>query len=541
MRALARPVRRTLTLTAVIALGAPVGAQAASGAFTCEASVLRGQLLSAPAFEPLVVGRGGTCTSAVKGIGNLAQPVPAPATLDAVNASTFLKGPAGRPDLQQALAAGGVTNLRVGSLASLGLALPADVPLPAGLDAIAVDLSSLAALFPLLTLPTQITVDVQAAVRDLLRLPTSDLVRVGAAVAYAGVVCKPTGPERFGVAQVAEVSVLGQTLPVDTLLQQGIVDTQSIDLGQIDVTTLATPAFIDTLLPELRPAVLAAVQDLIAQTLGALAPVSVPIELAQVRLAPGAQSTTGDVLTQTALSLRVSALGTPVTDLIVGEAKAGSAGVDCTPPVVAPALPAPVATPASAALACTKRPLVLEDVVRRGDRVTITGAADKRLVGRFVRIVFEGDGSTAGRALVAPDGSFKTTAALPSLRLRNSNRARYQAVMGRLKSLNLKLARRMVVERLAAKGGRVTIVGRVTRPLANPASTITLTRRVSCRRSEVVKRFKPRADGTFRVTVAAPKGQTAAVYRLGTLVRKTANNPKRFPTFTLPRGVDLTR
>jgi hypothetical protein len=29
------------------------------------------------------------------------------------------------------------------------------------------------------------------------------------------------------------------------------------------------------------------------------------------------------------------------------------------------------------------------------------------------------------------------------------------------------------------------------------------------------------------------------VYRLGTKVRKTLRNPKRYPTFTLPQGVDL--
>jgi hypothetical protein len=41
------------------------------------------------------------------------------------------------------------------------------------------------------------------------------------------------------------------------------------------------------------------------------------------------------------------------------------------------------------------------------------------------------------------------------------------------------------------------------------------------------------------VSVAAPPNQLAAVYRFATRVRKTSTNPKTFPTFTLPRYVDL--
>jgi hypothetical protein len=55
----------------------------------------------------------------------------------------------------------------------------------------------------------------------------------------------------------------------------------------------------------------------------------------------------------------------------------------------------------------------------------------------------------------------------------------------------------------------------------------------------LVKRFKPDADGRFRVVVKAPKNQAAAVYRLATRVRYRAGNPRSYPTFTLPRGVAL--
>jgi hypothetical protein len=87
----------------------------------------------------------------------------------------------------------------------------------------------------------------------------------------------------------------------------------------------------------------------------------------------------------------------------------------------------------------------------------------------------------------------------------------------------------------------VTITGRVVRPLTTPVSTIRLVRRVSCHKVVLVKRFKPRGDGTFTVTVKAPKGQSAAVYRMATNVREKRSNPRSYPTFTLPRGVALSQ
>jgi hypothetical protein len=97
----------------------------------------------------------------------------------------------------------------------------------------------------------------------------------------------------------------------------------------------------------------------------------------------------------------------------------------------------------------------------------------------------------------------------------------------------------LIVNSLTSKNGKVTISGRVVRPLTTPVSTIRLVRRVSCHKVVLVKRFKPHADGTFRVTVKAPKGQAAAVYRMATSVREKPSNPRSYPTFTLPRGVAL--
>jgi hypothetical protein len=122
-----------------------------------------------------------------------------------------------------------------------------------------------------------------------------------------------------------------------------------------------------------------------------------------------------------------------------------------------------------------------------------------------------------------------------------ANTLRYRAEIGKEKSLPLKLQRRLVVSSLkSSKDGKtVKITGRVVRPLTTPLSDVRIVRRVSCHKVVLVKRFKPRSDGTFSISVPAPKGQSAAVYRLATNVREKASNPRSYPTFTLPRGVAL--
>jgi hypothetical protein len=178
-------------------------------------------------------------------------------------------------------------------------------------------------------------------------------------------------------------------------------------------------------------------------------------------------------------------------------------------------------------------------VLRHGKRVRILGVADRKLAGKRVSIRFTATGRRVASAVVNRSGTFRTTAPLPPRRLRTTNAARYQAVLGHEKSLRLKLVRRMIVQSVRSRSGKVTIRGRVTMPLGKPAKRIAVVRRVSCKHSVVVKRIKPRRNGRFTVTVSAPPKTQAAVYRLSTKVRKNTRNPKLFPTFTLPRAVEV--
>jgi hypothetical protein len=157
--------------------------------------------------------------------------------------------------------------------------------------------------------------------------------------------------------------------------------------------------------------------------------------------------------------------------------------------------------------------------------VRLVGVADPTLARRSVR--FRGTGRTVARATVRSDGRFSAAAPLPP-RTRRAT-ARYRATIGHHRSNALELRRRITIRPLTFGHGGVRIRGRVSKPLAKPRR-ITLTRRVACR-YRVVRRFKPRADGTFVVNVRARKG---AAFRVSTRVRRSVHSRKTIRARSLP-------
>jgi hypothetical protein len=189
------------------------------------------------------------------------------------------------------------------------------------------------------------------------------------------------------------------------------------------------------------------------------------------------------------------------------------------------------------ALGCTARKLVLIDVAENDGRVALLGAADSDLVGKQVAITFLASHKVVAHAVVGDDGFFGTTAPLPAASIRNTNAARYEASIGRQHSLDLKLTRRMIVRSIESANGQVTIKGRIVLPLADPIAKIYVEREVSCTSNVNVKGFRPAANGTFTVTLAAPPSGQAAAYRAVTRVRISTGETKTYPTATLPRVV----
>ncbi len=199
---------------------------------------------------------------------------------------------------------------------------------------------------------------------------------------------------------------------------------------------------------------------------------------------------------------------------------------------------APRQTAAQLALACTTRKLVLTDILERGSRVLLEGAADSSLVGKRVKIIFAGRADVAS-AVIGSNGLFSTTAPLPPARIRNSNSARYLAEVGAQRSLDLKLTRRLVLDPPTVAAGKVMLAGQVLPPLAKPSATIFVQQQVSCTKLVTVKRIKPSAGGRFRTSVGAPPNLQAAIYRLTTTVRENSRSSKGFATYSLPQAIEL--
>ncbi|MCW2968144.1 MAG: hypothetical protein JWM71_1916, partial [Solirubrobacteraceae bacterium] len=328
-----------------------------------------------------------------------------------------------------------------------------------------------------------------------------------------------------------------------TLLPALTVDFSSADPTKVVTSATGTGLLANGLVAApIKALIQTAISDTVSATLVALPTLSVPAITANVAVAPGQTVRSGNSVIQQALAVSASVAGVKLIDAVIGEATASADDVDCSapataPPATTPGTTVPTTVPA-ASLQCSTRRLVLTDVVQNGSRVKLTGVADPTLAGKTVAIVFGATGQTVAHAKVSRAGTFDTTAPLPAASVRDTNAARYTAKVGKERSINLKLRRRMVLSSITNAHGKVTIVGRIVRPLASPAAPIVLRRRVSCQQMKVVGRFRPRSDGRFRIVVKAPKGPGAAVYRLTTSVRNPGGH-RLFPTFTLPQAVEL--
>jgi hypothetical protein len=486
-----------LVLTLALLASFTASASAQSGNYTCEASALSATVGPAPKQEPITANAGQpACQNASAGGAFPASPLPLSGSL--LSASTTLEGPATDPRQQKVTAAGGLGELKIAGL-PIPLARP-DIP----------------AIDPIV-LPGVATIDIHAVLEGLIpKSANVDLLNVQALRAQVTGQCANGSPQLTGTSSVAGISVLGKALPTDKAVSQSLtlVGGGKLDPSNLTLEQLGLPGV--TLDP--------AVQNILTTALNQIPTITIPATVGKLSVTPGKKIEGGGTLTQHALDFSLALGGQNIVDLTIGSATVGSAQVNC-------------GGVADQALECTSRPIVLIDVIRSGGRVHLLGAANRRFAGRRVRIRFTATGKTVARPKVRNTGLFRATARLPKAKLRSTNKARYVATIRKQKSLRLKLARRMVVTSTKRKGGKVTIAGHITGRLASPPKTIIVQRRLSCGRYRVIKRFKPRRNGRFRVTLPGPKGTEAAAYRLRTKVPRLGT--KLYPTFTLPRYIDL--
>jgi len=190
-------------------------------------------------------------------------------------------------------------------------------------------------------------------------------------------------------------------------------------------------------------------------------------------------------------------------------------------------------------LGCSSRPLVLNDVYIQAGHVAIRGSAAKSLVGKKVKILFN-ERKQVATATVLANGQYSTTAPLPPARIREALTTRYTAEIGKVRSLHLKLTRRLLLEPPKASGTTVTLTGQVTLPLTKPIAPVVVEQQLECGKTTIAKTFTPPASGRFHITITVPANAKAGIYRLTSKVAANKHSVKHgFTTFSLPLPVVL--
>lgn len=537
--------RKTLsTATAAAALVGAVSWTSPAQALDCSASAVRGTILG-QTIEPVVAGGTG-CTDQSAELSSL--PAPLAGTL---GAATRFAGSADDPASQRAGALASVENLTVGALS----AIPVDLPkaqIPAGLGALEIPLPVTGGgLLGGLGLPSSITVDALPAAEALVpvrSLPDVPLAAIGALRSAVGATCLNGLPDLLGSSAIDGLRGLGQILPVDEPVQRAVtlLEELTIPLSQADLSKVRLPAGLSFDDPVTGDVLRTAVR----QVLDGLPPIVVGGTTGQVETAPAEQISRDGALEQRALRMTVSVAGQKVADLVMGIARIATDGLRCTKaaplvkagaemrqePSVA-AVPPGIAPATQLAVSCMDSRVGLIDIRDKGDHVWVRGAADKKLVGRKVRIVSAWNGRTVKTTWVRESGYFKTRAPMPREAIRFSNDTRYVAMVAGETSNALKLHREMRFTKITTQGRKVTLQGRIFAPLAK-GELINIRQYVNCDERRIVERIAPRKDGTFKVTVTAPEEMNAVSYLAYTEVLNDMRH-KKFPTFTLQGYVSL--
>lgn len=510
-----------LAVLATFVVAAPL-AQARD--FNCDASAMRLSLLGQATIEPITANRGSSTCKEVKA--QTKQTI-GPVTLGALYAETTV------PSATEAQAQGGLGLVEVSADALAGLPLPTLTEIDQ-LDAIVVPLPANPLLPPGLT---SITIDARPAVKSLIAgIKIGPLLRLAGSVATADAKCDGSTPKLSGNTKTVGLTVLGQEIPTNAVVNQALTvyDGQTIDPSKLDFSQIVLPPGLSFTTPVIGQIL----QDAVASYLTAN-PIQLPASLVSLSVKPQSQTVTDGGLTQQGLSVSLSLAGQSIITLVAGEARVSVDSVKCLVETPQGAV-APITVVNQEALSCGSRRLALINVLDRGKYVALYGAADKRLAGKRIAIWSKADRKVVARPRVSKAGLFRARAPLPPQRYRYTNTARYMAVHGKDKSLNLKLHRRMVFTSVRSAHGKVTLSGIVTKPWTDDR-TVVVRQRLTCRKQKVVARVRPDANGRFKVTLKAPKNGDVGVYRATTMVAYPDPSAPDFRTYTLPGLVRFAR
>src|SRR3954463_7895940 len=186
--------------------------------FNCDGSAVRLPVGGQQTVEPLTANRGSATCKEVK---SQTKQTVGPVTLGALIAETTVPKPT-RVDAQGGL-----------GLVSVSAAALAGIPIPT-LDAID-QIPALPVPLPAPLVP--ITVDIRPAVKSLVAgLQTGPLLELAGSLANAHARCDGSTPKLSGETRTVGLTVLGQTLPTDAVVQQALTlyNGQTIDPTKLD-------------------------------------------------------------------------------------------------------------------------------------------------------------------------------------------------------------------------------------------------------------------------------------------------------------------
>ena len=285
---------RSLVVLAAAVAAALVSASPASAAssYQCEASALRGQVLTAPAIEPITANKGTRVLPRAEGRARVGAA--APLGVSALFAETGLTGASGDGARRRSpRATGGVADLRLGPAIDLGANLPVEQALA--------DLPALHRAGPLGTF------DLKPAVLAALQ-PSAEVLRVQVAVAYASARCTNGALALSGLVEAARASSSRAWTCRPTGRRRRTVQVVG---GGCD-RSLAARSRCSS-----RPA---STRALVTTALNALPTIPVPPSLGRLRITPNQEIRTATSVTERALQVQLELGGQSIVDLVLGEA-----------------------------------------------------------------------------------------------------------------------------------------------------------------------------------------------------------------------------
>jgi hypothetical protein len=190
-------------------------------------------------------------------------------------------------------------------------------------------------------------------------------------------------------------------------------------------------------------------------------------------------------------------------------------------------------TAAASPLLCGGTKIALVDVFPEGSRMIISGVARPALAGQRAKIVVDATGKTVATALIGVNGTFAASTKLPAKRLRDS--ARYRAVVGRSRSVALKLMRRSYLTRAAVRGDKALFRGKVTGAF-RAGVKVTLLQITLCTKNTAIATTKLSRSGRWQISLPLPYDAPNVLFRAKTTVLLDA---RRHQTFTLPSPLSV--